>query len=92
MIIVCYDFKNDKKRARFAKFLKQYGHRVQYSVYSIKNSKRILNLILTEIEHKYKKTFDKTDHILIFKLCERCEGNIIRYGRASHEVEDIVYL
>ena len=92
MIIVCYDFKDDKKRADFSKFLKQYGHRVQYSVYSIKNSKRILQNILTEIEHKYKKRFDKTDHILIFQVCERCEKSIIRYGRASHEVEDVVYL
>ena len=92
MLIICYDFTSDKKRARFSKFLKQYGYKIQYSVYSIKNSKRVLKNILTEIEQKYKKSFDKTDNILIFSLCERCQKNIIRYGSAVYELKNVVYL
>lgn len=92
MLIVAYDFQSNKKRAHFAKFLKQYGHAVQYSVYSIRNSQRVLNNILTEIETKYKKSFNNTDHILIFSLCEACQKKIVRYGSASHEIEDVVYM
>ena len=65
MIIVCYDFHSDRKRTRFSKFLKQFGNRIQYSVYSIKNSRRIINNIISEVEYKYKKQFNNTDHILI---------------------------
>lgn len=91
MIIVCYDFVSNKRRSRFSKFLKQYGHKVQYSVYTLENSQRILNLVLAEIEHKYKANFSSTDHILIFQVCEACKKKIIRYGAASHEVEDVIY-
>ncbi len=91
MIIVSYDFTNDKKRAKFAKFLKQYGYKLQYSVYQIKNSQRILNNILEEIELVYKKTFNDTDSILIFSLCEGCQKKIKRYGSAKHYEEDVIY-
>ena len=73
MIIVCYDFVSNKKRAKFSKFLKKYGYKVQYSVYMIRNSRRILKNILTEIDLKYKKTFENTDSILIFSVCEGCK-------------------
>jgi len=92
MIIVCYDFVSNTKRARFAKFLKGYGNKIQYSVYAINNSKRVLQNMLTEIEHSYKKSFENTDHILIFEVCETCKKKIHRYGAASHEIEDVVYL
>jgi CRISPR-associated protein Cas2 len=91
MYIVCYDFTDDKRRSKFAKFIEQYGHRVQYSVYSICNSKRVLNNIITEIEQNYKTNFGKTDHILIISVCVRCRRKIIRYGSAKHELSDVVY-
>jgi CRISPR-associated protein Cas2 len=42
MLIVSYDISNDKIRTRFAKFLSKFGYRLQYSIFEIKNSKRIL--------------------------------------------------
>jgi CRISPR-associated endonuclease Cas2 len=91
MIIISYDFSNDKKRAKFAKFLKQYGNKIQYSVYQIKNSQRLLNIIMTEIELRYKKTFDNTDSILIIRICAGCQKKIVRYGSAVHEESEVVY-
>ena len=90
--MVCYDFSSDKTRSKFSKFLSQYGHRVQYSVFAIRNSDRVMENILTEIEDKYEKYMKNTDHVLIFPICEACRKKIIRYGSASHEVEDVVYL
>jgi len=92
MIIVSYDFSNDKRRAKFAKFLKQYGEKVQYSVYRIRNSQRVLNIILTEIAHNYEKKFEDTDSIYIFSVCQSCLKKIKRYGSARHEEEDVIYL
>ncbi|PIQ79873.1 MAG: CRISPR-associated endonuclease Cas2, partial [Parcubacteria group bacterium CG11_big_fil_rev_8_21_14_0_20_41_14] len=46
MIIVSYDFENDNVRSKFSKFLKKFGRKLQYSVYEIRNSNRILQNIL----------------------------------------------
>ncbi|OIO15734.1 CRISPR-associated endonuclease Cas2 [Candidatus Gottesmanbacteria bacterium CG11_big_fil_rev_8_21_14_0_20_37_11] len=91
MLIVSYDFTNNKTRSKFAKFLKKYGRRMQYSVFSVHNSPRVLRNILTEIEAKYKKLFTKTDSIVIFPVCEGCRGKTIRYGSAHHDIENVVY-
>jgi len=91
MFIICYDFKNDKSRAKFSKFLKKFGRKIQYSVYEIKNSQRILKNILNEIELKYKKCFSGGDSILIFQICESCKKKIIRYGYAANEEKEIVF-
>lgn len=91
MIIVCYDFHDNKVRAKFSKFLKKFGRKIQYSVYEIKNSQRVLKNILDEVELKYKKLFKGSDSILIFKICDGCKKKIIRYGYAANEEKEIVF-
>jgi len=91
MLIVSYDFTNDKIRTKFSKFLKKYGWRMQYSVFVVQNSPRVLRNIQAEIDIRYKKLFQKTDSIVIFSVCIGCKGKIIRYGCAKHEIEDVVY-
>jgi len=92
MIIVTYDFTSNKKRAKFAKFLKKYGSRIQYSVFKIKNSERILRNIISEVECRYKSNFGNTDSVIIFKVCIGCQNKILRYGSALHEEKEILYL
>jgi CRISPR-associated endonuclease Cas2 len=91
MIICCYDFESNRTRARFSDFLKTYGRRIQYSVYEIKNSQRVLNNILKEVELRYKKHFTGADSVLIFQACEGCKKKIIRYGSACNEEKEVVY-
>ena len=90
MLIVSYDFESDKTRARFARFLEKYGNRVQYSVWQIRDSKRVLQNILTEVELKYKKEFTGADSIYIFRLCKGCDEKVKRYGYAKHEESDLI--
>lgn len=90
MILISYDFHNTKTRSKFSRFIKKYGRRLQYSVYEIKNSKRILNIIIREIDLEYAKQFDDCDSILIMYLCEACQKKIIRYGYAAAEEEELV--
>lgn len=92
MIMICYDFSNDKLRAKFAKFLNQYGRKVQYSVYEIRNSKRILENILEEINFKFKKSFTSSDSVLIFQICEADKKKIIRYGFPSLEEKELIMI
>lgn len=90
MIIVSYDFEDDKKRRKFAKFLKKYGRKIQYSVYEVRNSQRVLQNILTEIELRYKKSFGGSDSVLIFFLCDGCIKKVKRYGYSENEEKDVV--
>lgn len=91
MLVVSYDFANDKVRTRFAKFLKQYGWRMQYSVFVVRNSPRVLRNVIAEIDARYKKVFEETDSIVIFPVCNGCKGKVVRYGCAKHEIENVVY-
>jgi len=90
MYIITYDFESNKKRAKFSKFLEKYGRRIQYSVFEIRNSNRILQNILREIELNYKKSFSGADSILLFSLCEGCKKKVYRYGYAENEEKEIV--
>ncbi len=92
MLIVSYDITDDKLRAKFAKLLLEHGRRLQYSVYEVKNTERILDFLLMMIEKKFAKEFDITDSIVIFQVCEACRKKTIRYGYAVHEEEELVFL
>ena len=90
MLIITYDISNDKTRTKFAKFLQKHGRRLQYSVFELKNSERILNLILREIEKKYAPKFEITDSILIFPINPNCARKIYRFGFPVQEEKDLV--
>lgn len=90
MLIVSYDFESNRVRARFSKFLEKHGRRIQYSVFEVRNSGRVLQNILDEIELKYRKQFTGADSVLIYQICEGCKKKILRYGYAEHEEEEIV--
>lgn len=88
MLLVSYDISNNKTRTSFSKYLSKFGHRLQYSLFEINNSKRILNLIQIEISSKYAKRFGETDSIMIFQMSSSCV--ITKYGYAKHQDEDMV--
>ena len=51
MIIVSYDISDDKMRANFSKMLKSNGAiRLQFSVYEVRNTKRIMDNLVAKIE------------------------------------------
>ena len=88
MIIVSYDISDDKLRTRFSKYLTKFGHRIQYSVFEIENSNKLLNNIVCDIDNVFSKQFSEEDSVYIFKLSSSCE--VKRYGYAKHEEEDIL--
>lgn len=86
MIVVSYDISDDKKRAKFSKYLTRFGHRIQYSVFEIENSERILANIMADIENKFMKSFGQEDSVYIFIMSASCE--VKRYGYAQNEERD----
>jgi len=90
MLLVAYDISNNKLRTRFSKFLSKFGYRLQYSIFEIKNSKRILNIIEAEIKADFEKEFDQTDSIMIFNMSKQCK--ITKYGYAPNDDEDLILI
>lgn len=88
MIIISYDISNNKKRAKFNKYIKQFGHMLQYSVYEIDNSERILNNIIADLNNKFLKVFDETDSVYIFKMSSSC--TVQKFGYAKNEDEELI--
>lgn len=89
MIIISYDIADDKMRTRFAKMLTKNGAiRLQFSVYEVRNTKRIVDNITLKIE-AYSKHFSMDDSVVIFNVTDNA---VTKYGNAIHRDRDIVYL
>jgi CRISPR-associated endonuclease Cas2 len=89
VIIVTYDISNNKLRSHLSKYLSKYGVRVQFSVYEIQNSKRILDIVLNGIEKKFKTRFEGGDSVYVFKANH---NNTIRYGSAGLIDKDLIFI
>ena len=88
MIIISYDIKDNKLRTKFSKFIKKYGDRMQYSVFEITNSKRLLGNIMSEISNNFEKKFDQRDSVIIIETSENCK--ITKWGYAKNDESDII--
>ncbi len=88
MVIISYDISDDKKRAKFNRYIRKFGHMLQYSVYEIENSERILNNIIADINNKWLKQFNQTDSVYIFHMSSSCD--IQKYGYARNEDSDLI--
>ena len=88
MIIISYDIADDKMRTRFSKMLtKQGAIRLQYSVYEVRNTRRIIDNIILKIE-SYAKHFTMEDSVVIFDVADSA---VTKYGNAIHRDRDVVY-
>lgn len=90
MLLVSYDISDDKLRTRFAKFLNKYGYRLQYSVFEIRNSDRILENITTKIEKYFGEKFGQSDSVIIFILTDTCK--ILKFGYAKNNDQDLIII
>lgn len=90
MIIISYDIKDDKIRTKFAKMLRSKGAiRLQFSVYEVNNTQRIIDNIITNIMDKYSKMFSGADSVIIF---DAPNAKVQKFGNAIHRDKDVVYL
>ena len=83
MLIISYDIENDKLRTKFSKFIKKYGHRLQYSVFEIDNSKKILDNIKREITNTFEQSFGQMDSVMIIETSKNCK--ITKWGYAKND-------
>lgn len=89
MLIISYDISDDKLRAKFAKTLiKQGAIRLQYSVYEVNNTSRVLNNLIVRLDNFYGPRLTGGDSVLIF---ETDTSKAIKYGNAIHRDQDILF-
>lgn len=90
MIIISYDIKDNKLRTRFAKMLRKQGAiRLQFSVYEVNNTQRVIENIKLHIVEKFSKYFTGADSVLIF---DAPNAKVEKFGNAIHRDKDVIYL
>ena len=72
------------------KFLSKFGYRLQYSVFKIENSERILNIVSSEIENRFEKKFTQSDSVYIFRMSSSCK--VTKFGYSKNEDSDIIFI
>ena len=88
MLIVSYDISDDKLRTSFSTFLGKFGYRLQYSIFQIQNSPRMLSVIAAEIHSRYEKKFGQKDSVIVFNMSKNC--TITKYGYARNDDSDLI--
>lgn len=88
MLLVIYDIESDKLRTKFSNYLKQFGRRLQYSVFEIQNSPRILANIRLELKHHYENNFSQSDSVMVINIPDN--AIIDRFGYAKNEETDLL--
>lgn len=90
MFLVMYDIAEDKLRTKFSKFLTRYGIRLQFSVFKIENSDRILENIKIKIKNQFEPKFGQGDSVLIFQIPDK--SCIAKFGYPLNEETDLVII
>jgi CRISPR-associated protein Cas2 len=82
-LVVAYDIASDRRRNRLVKLLKDYGERVNYSVFECRINKQTYPSLKDEISKIISR---KKDSVLFYDLCLDCEGK-----RESVGIKKLVY-
>lgn len=75
-ILIIYDIEDDKKRAKFAKYLLSYGYRVQKSAFEAIITNMQYETMQKQIPYKIDETVDS---VRIYKISENTQ--IVLYGK-----------
>ena len=79
-VVVSYDIVNDKRRNKVANTLKNYGTRVQYSVFECLLKMEHLNSLIDDL----RSIIDENkDTVRIYNLCRSCVEKIRVYGKGE---------
>ena len=70
LIIVAYDVADNRRLAKIAKIMEDYGTRVQYSVFEIYADGSIMHEIMRRVSSVLD---EKEDSVRLYPLCKSCE-------------------
>lgn len=89
MFVIAYDIHRDKTRTKVAKILKDYGLRVQFSVFESDYTKAELEEPISKIKRMIDK---KTDSIRVYQICKDCKAKseIIGLDKCDYYPDSLV--
>lgn len=66
--VVCYDIIDDRRRSKIFKLLKDYGQKVQYSVFEVECDEKSW----LELEFRLVSLLNEEDSLSVYTLCKSC--------------------
>ncbi len=77
-LVISYDIQNDRRRTKIHDMLKNYGERIQYSVFECNLSRKEYQ----ELRRKLEPLIDveETDSIRFYRLCGECRKKAEHIG------------
>ena len=89
LILVSYDIPDDRRRTRLAHTLKDFGQRVQYSVFECLLAEDEVAHLSARVA---KLTDPAEDSVRIYRLCANCEARIEIQGLGKVTEDPEIFL
>jgi CRISPR-associated protein Cas2 len=89
LILVSYDVPDDRRRTRLAHTLKDFGKRVQYSVFECRLDEDQVARLSARME---KLVAPEEDSVRIYRLCANCDAKVEIQGLGQVVEDPEVYL
>jgi len=87
-MIVAYDIASNDRITKVAKILKDYGVRVQKSIFEV----TVTPFVFAEMESRIEKVIvPETDGVKYFPVCEKCAGTVEIIGQGQYTDPDEEY-
>ena len=87
-VVVAYDISEDRRRARAAATLQQWGDRIQRSVFMC----TVEHDDLTELRERLEEMIDTdTDSVYLFRQCAACWDSVGVIGQATVRDEPVYW-
>jgi len=90
--LICYDIRDDRRRARLARLLEGFGDRIQFSVFEAMLDQRLFDIVVSRIMESIKPA---EDAVIIYPVCGACSAKRRLLGRASGHTDkwdEIVFI
>jgi len=88
-VVVSYDIVDDKRRNKVANTLKNYGTRVQYSVFECLLKMEYLNRLIRDLRSIINES---EDTVRIYNLCRSCVEKTRVYGKGKITEDHDVFI
>ena len=88
-VLVSYDIVNDRRRSKIANTLKNYGERVQYSVFECILERDKIKRMVEAVNKLINK---QEDSIRIYQLCDTCSRKIQVYGTGKITEDEEMFI
>lgn len=87
--VISYDIPDDKRRLKISKTLKNFGERVQYSVFEANLTEPQFQKLLFRLE---KLLNEKEDRLRIYTICDACMKKVQVKGLGKLTEDEDVYV